>query len=39
VPAGQEVFVYFDTDVKGFAPHDARRLIRRVAGRFPRTGP
>jgi uncharacterized protein YecE (DUF72 family) len=30
--AGQDVFVYFDNDVKGFAPHDAEALIRRVSG-------
>jgi uncharacterized protein YecE (DUF72 family) len=28
--AGQDVFVYFDNDVKGFAPHDAMSLIQRV---------
>lgn len=26
----QDVFVYFDNDAKGFAPHDAVRLIERV---------
>jgi uncharacterized protein YecE (DUF72 family) len=26
--AGQDVFVYFDNDMKGYAPHDAMRLIR-----------
>ena len=25
--AGQDVFVYFDNDVKGYAPHDAMRLL------------
>ena len=25
--AGQDVFVYFDNDAKGYAPHDAMRLI------------
>ena len=24
---GRDAFVYFDNDLKGFAPHDARRLI------------
>jgi uncharacterized protein YecE (DUF72 family) len=28
--AGQDVFVYFDNDMKGYAPHDAMRLIERV---------
>jgi uncharacterized protein YecE (DUF72 family) len=28
--AGQDVFVYFDNDIKGFAPHDAMRLIARL---------
>ena len=28
--AGQDVFVYFDNDMKGFAPHDAMRLIARL---------
>ncbi|HEX4471447.1 MAG TPA: DUF72 domain-containing protein [Nocardioides sp.] len=28
--AGQDVFVYFDNDVKGYAPHDAMRLIDRL---------
>jgi uncharacterized protein YecE (DUF72 family) len=28
--AAQDVFCYFDNDLKGFAPHDARRLIERV---------
>jgi uncharacterized protein YecE (DUF72 family) len=28
--AGQDVFVYFDNDIKGFAPHDAMRLIDRL---------
>lgn len=30
VEAGQDVFVYFDNDVKGYAPHDALGLIGRV---------
>jgi uncharacterized protein YecE (DUF72 family) len=29
--AGQDVFVYFDNDAKGFAPHDATGLIARLA--------
>ena len=28
--AGQDVFVYFDNDMKGHAPHDAMRLIERL---------
>jgi uncharacterized protein YecE (DUF72 family) len=28
--AGQDVFVYFDNDMKGYAPHDAMRLIQRL---------
>jgi uncharacterized protein YecE (DUF72 family) len=28
--AGQDVFVYFDNDVKGYAPHDAMALIERL---------
>ena len=28
--AGQDVFVYFDNDAKGYAPHDAMRLIDRL---------
>jgi uncharacterized protein YecE (DUF72 family) len=27
---GMDVFVYFDNDVKGYAPHDAMALIERV---------
>ncbi len=27
----QDVFCYFDNDIKGYAPHDARRLIDRLA--------
>jgi uncharacterized protein YecE (DUF72 family) len=27
---GQDVFVYFDNDMKGYAPHDAMRLIERL---------
>ncbi|CAN5537657.1 DUF72 domain-containing protein [soil metagenome] len=30
---GLDVFVYFDNDLKGFAPHDAQRLIARLAAR------
>ena len=29
--AGQDVFVYFDNDVKGYAPHDAMGLLARVS--------
>jgi len=29
--AGQDVFCYFDNDMKGYAPHDARRLMARLA--------
>ena len=29
--AGQDVFVYFDNDMKGYAPHDAMRLIALLA--------
>ncbi|HLN78753.1 MAG TPA: DUF72 domain-containing protein [Nocardioidaceae bacterium] len=28
--AGQDVYVYFDNDAKGYAPHDAMALIERV---------
>ena len=28
--AGQDVFCYFDNDMKGHAPHDAQRLIARL---------
>ncbi len=28
---GPTSFVYFDNDVKGFAPYDAMRLIERVS--------
>jgi uncharacterized protein YecE (DUF72 family) len=28
--SGQDVFCYFDNDMKGYAPHDARRLIDRL---------
>jgi uncharacterized protein YecE (DUF72 family) len=27
---GEDVFVYFDNDAKGYAPHDAVRLLRRL---------
>jgi uncharacterized protein YecE (DUF72 family) len=27
---GEDVYVYFDNDAKGFAPHDAVRLLQRV---------
>jgi uncharacterized protein YecE (DUF72 family) len=30
---GQDVYVYFDNDMKGYAPHDAMRLIERLGGR------
>jgi uncharacterized protein YecE (DUF72 family) len=29
--AGQDVFCYFDNDIKGYAPHDAMRLIALLA--------
>jgi uncharacterized protein YecE (DUF72 family) len=29
---GQDVFVYFDNDMKGYAPHDALALIDRLQG-------
>ena len=29
---GREAFVYFDNDMKGYAPHDARRLIAKLDG-------
>jgi uncharacterized protein YecE (DUF72 family) len=29
---GQDVFVYFDNDIKGYAPHDAMALIGRLQG-------
>lgn len=32
--AGQDVFVYFDNDVKGFAPHDAEALLARIRDRL-----
>jgi uncharacterized protein YecE (DUF72 family) len=28
------VYVYFDNDARGHAPHDAQRLARRVASRL-----
>ena len=28
---GHDVFCYFDNDMKGYAPHDAKRLIARLA--------
>jgi uncharacterized protein YecE (DUF72 family) len=28
--SGQDVFVFFDNDIKGYAPHDAMGLLRRV---------
>jgi uncharacterized protein YecE (DUF72 family) len=28
--SGRDVFVYFDNDMKGYAPHDAMRLISRL---------
>jgi uncharacterized protein YecE (DUF72 family) len=27
---GRDAFVYFDNDIKGYAPHDARRLIAKL---------
>jgi uncharacterized protein YecE (DUF72 family) len=30
---GRDAFVYFDNDMKGYAPHDALRLIERLADR------
>lgn len=30
--AGQDVFVYFDNDAKGYAPHDAMALLERLEG-------
>ena len=30
--AGSDVFVYFDNDMKGYAPHDAVALIERLRG-------
>jgi uncharacterized protein YecE (DUF72 family) len=30
--AGRDVFCFFDNDMKGYAPHDAMRLIDRLAG-------
>ena len=36
---GRPGYVYFDNDIKGYAPHDARRLITRLAGgRFASSG-
>jgi uncharacterized protein YecE (DUF72 family) len=29
--AGQDVFIYFDNDVKGYAPHDAMALLARIS--------
>ncbi len=31
--AGQDVYVYFDNDAKGYAPHDAVTLLAKVGGR------
>lgn len=38
---GSDVFVYFDNDAKGFAPHDALALIDRLGGQrdFPLVEP
>ena len=33
VGGGQDVFVYFDNDIKGYAPHDAQALIARLTER------
>ncbi len=30
--SGRDGYVYFDNDAKGFAPHDARKLIARLGG-------
>jgi uncharacterized protein YecE (DUF72 family) len=31
--SGQDVYVYFDNDAKGYAPHDAVALLAKVGGR------
>ena len=31
--SGEDVYVYFDNDAKGYAPHDATRLLERVSSR------
>ena len=36
--AGEDVFVYFDNDVKGYAPHDAMALLERLSGRATSPG-
>ena len=28
--SGRDAFVYFDNDMKGYAPHDAKRLVERL---------
>jgi uncharacterized protein YecE (DUF72 family) len=35
---GRDVYVYFDNDAKGYAPHDAVALLERVDGSAGRTG-
>ena len=30
---GREVFFYFDNDIEGYAPHDARKLIAKLEER------
>jgi uncharacterized protein YecE (DUF72 family) len=35
--AGQDVYVYFDNDAKGYAPHDALALLSRLPGYVRRT--
>ncbi len=32
---GRDAFVYFDNDIKGYAPHDAKRLIERLGDQRP----
>ena len=36
--SGRDVFCYFDNDMKGYAPHDARRLIERLSDSGPGPG-
>jgi uncharacterized protein YecE (DUF72 family) len=36
-PDAQQAFVYFDNDAKGYAPHDAERLIERLGAAGPQT--
>jgi len=37
--AGSDVFVYFDNDARGHAPHDALRLQRMIETRLPPAAP